>query len=114
KLTFCILPGRLLLLSVTTSAPLRLPAPAGVNVTLIVQVPPFAASMLPQVLADTAKSVGLAPEIPTLVMFKVAVPVLLNVTDRGALVVVSDWLPKVKLLVERPATGAGGPPPVPV
>jgi hypothetical protein len=46
KLTVCV---PLLLSSVTTSVPLRLPAPAGVNVTLIVQVP-FAASVLPQVL----------------------------------------------------------------
>ena len=49
KLTFCVLPATLLLSSVTTSVPLRLPAPAGVNVTLIMQLPP-AGTELAQVL----------------------------------------------------------------
>jgi hypothetical protein len=81
-------------------------------VTLIVQVP-FASSVLPQVFAETEKSAALAPAIPILEMFKVALPILVRVTDRGTLLVVTDWLPKVKPLVERFATAAV-PAPVPV
>ncbi len=44
----CVLPATLLLLSVTTSVPLRVPAAAGVNITAIVQVV-FAARVAPQV-----------------------------------------------------------------
>lgn len=40
-------------------------------------------------------------------------PVLLKVIGRGALVVLRDWLPKVRLAVERLATAAV-PTPVPV
>jgi hypothetical protein len=49
RLTLCVLPARLLLLSVMVTAAVRLPMAAGVNVTLIVQVP-FAATEVPQVL----------------------------------------------------------------
>ena len=90
----------------------RVPGPLGINVTLIVQEPP-AASVLPQVLADTEKSEALVPVITTLVMFKVALPVLLSMTLRGGLDVDMDWVPEVRLFVERLATGAL-PTPVPV
>jgi hypothetical protein len=43
-----VLPATLLLLSVTTNVPLRLPLAAGVNVTAIVQVV-LAARVVPQV-----------------------------------------------------------------
>src|ERR1019366_4203866 len=111
KLRFCVLPATLPVSSVTTSVPLRPPAPVGVNVTLIVQVP-FATSVLPQVFAETEKSVALAPDIPMLAMFNMALPILVRVTVR-VLLVVTDWLPKGKLLVERLATAAG-PTPAPV
>ena len=105
KLTFCMLPGTLPLSSVTTSVALRLPAAAGLKVTLIEQLA-LAASVLPQVLADSAKSEALAPVTPRLAMFKVAFPVLFKMTAKGALVVVTGWFPKAKLLGERPATAA--------
>ena len=41
-----------------------------------------------------------------------AFPVLLKVIARGELVEPTDWVPKLKLFVERPATAAV-PPPVP-
>ena len=78
KPTFCVLPATLPLLSVTTSVALRLPAAAGVKVTLIVHVP-LAATELPQVLV-WAKSPALVPVIATLVILKAALPVLLRVT----------------------------------
>jgi hypothetical protein len=48
KVADCVLPATLLLLSVTTNVPLRLPLAAGVNVTAIVQVV-LAARVVPQV-----------------------------------------------------------------
>ena len=105
KLTFCVLPATLPLSSVTTSVALRLPAAAGVKVTPIEQLAP-AASVLTQAVVDTAKSVALVPENPIPAMFKVAFPVLFKMTARGALVVVTGWLPKARLLGERPATAA--------
>ena len=56
----------------------RAPAATGLNVTLIVQFEP-AAILAPHVLA-CAKSPGLAPVSPILVMVNGAVPVLDNVT----------------------------------
>src|SRR5208282_6706676 len=82
KATSCVLPTTLPLSSVMTSVALWGPVAAGVNVTLIVQVA-FAASVLPQVLADTEKSGPLAPDIATLEMFKVVFPVLARATVRG-------------------------------
>jgi hypothetical protein len=78
KPTFCVLPATLPLLSVTTSVALRLPAAAGVKVTLIEQLPP-AATELPQVLV-WAKSLALVPAIARLVIFKAALPVFVRVT----------------------------------
>src|SRR5947199_319858 len=42
-----------------------------------------------------------------------ALPVLERVTERAALVVLICWFPKARLVVERPAIGAGGAVPVP-
>jgi hypothetical protein len=78
RLTLCVLPATLLLLSVMIKEAERLPSAAGVNVMLKVQFPP-AASELPQVLV-WPKSPGLAPVNPTLVMDRGAFPVLLRVT----------------------------------
>ncbi len=116
KLTLCVLPVMLLLLSVIVKEAVRLPAAVGVNVTLIVQLP-LAATELPQVLADWPKSPGLEPVNVTLPIVRAAFPVLLRVTDWAALVVPVAWLAKVKLGCETPAIGAGGgvvlPPPPP-
>jgi hypothetical protein len=108
RATVCGLP---LALSVMLTAAVRLPVAEGVKVTLIVQLAP-AATELPQVLV-WAKSLALAPVTARLVMFSVALPVLLTVTLRAVLVVGTGWLPKARLVAERPATGAALPP-VPV
>ena len=68
------------------TAAVRLPAEPGVNVTLIVQVPPTA-SVLPQVFAVTAKSVASVPVTPMLVTFSEALPSLVRVVDCTPLVV---------------------------
>lgn len=105
-LTAC---GLVVALSVIVREAVRVPQDVGANVTLIVQVPP-ATMLLLQVLVS-AKSPGLAPANVMLVMDRDAFPVLLRVTDWAALVVLTDWLAKVKLEGERPTTG---PLPVPL
>jgi len=105
RLTDWVLPATPPLSSVATSVALRLPVADGLKVTLIEQLA-FAASVLPQVVLDSAKSEALVPENPRVAMFKVAFPVSLKATVRGALVVVTGWLPKAKLLGERLATAA--------
>jgi hypothetical protein len=65
-------------LSVRATAPVNVPAAAGVKVRLIVQLAP-AATLVPQVLV-WAKSPGLAPERAMLEMVKAALPVLFRVT----------------------------------
>lgn len=62
----------------------RLPTAVGANVTLIVQLPP-AATEVPHVLV-CAKSPGLVPVNPILLMVKEAFPVLVTVTGCPALV----------------------------
>ena len=47
-------------------------------------------------------------------MLKAALPVLLRVTVWAALVVPTDWLPKARLVGERPSTGAAAAVSVPV
>jgi len=86
-------------------APVRLPAAVGANVTLMVQLAPTA-KLVPQV-SICAKS----PVATMLVIIKAAVPVSLNVTVCGALVVPKAWLGKVRLRVDKLATGAGRPSP---
>jgi hypothetical protein len=58
----------------------RLPEAEGVNVTVIVQVPPLAATELPQLLVSP-KSPALVPVTEMLVMVKLALPVFVRVTD---------------------------------
>lgn len=62
---------------------------------------------------ERAKSEAFDPVTARLAIFKVTLPVLLKVTETSELVVVRDWLPKVRLVLERLATGAV-PTPVPV
>ena len=109
KVADCELPATLLLLSVTTNVPLRLPLAAGVNVTAIVQVV-LAARVVLQVVF-WLKSAELVPVNPMLAMLRIALPVLLRVKLSGELAVASGWLEKLKLEGERPPSGA---PPVPV
>jgi hypothetical protein len=106
RVTVCGLPPAL---SVMLTEAVRAPVAAGVNVTLIVQLP-LAATELPQVLV-TAKSPGSVPVVPTLVIVKLAFPVLVRVTDCAALVVPRFWLVKVRVAGERLTAG---PLPVPV
>ena len=75
RVTVCGLP---LALSATLTAAVNEPLAAGVNVTLIVHLPP-AATLDPQLLV-CEKSLELVPVIPMLVMLKAALPVLLRVT----------------------------------
>ena len=77
--------GLVLALSVMATEAVRVPEEAGVNVTLIAQLPP-AATEEPQVLF-AVKSPGLAPVTTMLAMFNVALPVLFRVTDCAVLVV---------------------------
>ena len=84
RLTACGLP---LALSVMLTEALRVPEAEGVKVTLIVQLAPVV-SELPHVLV-CAKSPALVPVTAMVVMLKVALPVLLRVTVRAALVVLT-------------------------
>ena len=101
RLTVCGLP---LALSVMLTEAVRLPLAAGLNVTLIVQLLP-AATELPHVLV-WAKSLALLPVRARLVILKAALPVLLRVAICAVLVAPTDWLPKARLVGERPSTGA--------
>jgi hypothetical protein len=95
----------------------RLPLAAGVNVTLIVQLAP-AATELPQAFV-WAKSPALVPVTVMPAILNAALPVLVSVTVRAALVVLIVWFPKARLPGAMLATGAAagggsippGPPP---
>jgi hypothetical protein len=91
--------GLPLALSVKLTEADRLPVAAGSNVTLIVQLAP-AATELPQVFV-WAKSPGLAPVSAMLERLKAALPPLVRVAVRTPLVVLTDWLPNERLLVDR-------------
>lgn len=94
-----------LALSRMLTSALREPTAAGVNVTLIVQLAP-AATLLPQLFV-WAKSPGYVPVRLTLVMLKVAVPVLVSVTVCDALVVPKFCGLNVRLVDERLTAGVG-------
>jgi hypothetical protein len=64
-------------LSATMTAAVRVPAAAGLKVTLMVQLAP-AATLAPQLLV-WAKSLAFAPETATLVTFRSPLPVLVRV-----------------------------------
>ena len=100
RLTVCVLPATSLLLSVMVIEPERVPVAVGVNVTLIVQLPP-AATLDPQLLV-WAKS----PLAVMLVMLRPCVPRLFSVTPLGLEAVLKPWPENVRLVVERLAIGA--------
>ena len=104
RLTDCWLPATLLLLSVMFKEAVRLPVAAGVNVTLMVQLP-LAATEPPHVLVS-AKSPGSAPANAMLLMVRAAFPVLFSVKVWAVLVVPRFWLLKVRLVVVIPANAA--------
>lgn len=106
RFTVCGLP---LALSVMLTVAERLPMPAGVNVTLMVQLA-FTATEEAHVFV-TAKSPGSAPAVPMFVIVKAAFPVFVRITDCGALVVLRFWEAKVSAPVDRLMAG---PLPVPV
>jgi hypothetical protein len=95
-------------LSVIVIVPGWLPVAVGLNVTLIVQFPP-AATEAPQVLVCEYGALA-----AMLVMLNEAVPVLVRVTGCAALDVFTVWLPKLRVVGDRLATGAGAAVPVPV
>jgi hypothetical protein len=64
-------------LSVTETLPVLLPVASGLNVTVIVQLPP-AATLVPDVFV-WLKSRAFTPTMVIVVMLRVAVPVLLRV-----------------------------------
>jgi len=87
KVTVCVLG---LALSVSVRLAERVPVAVGVNVTLITQLPPLAATgvlVLQVVLPATAKSLGFVPPMATLEKVRLAVPLLVTVTVLAALVV---------------------------
>jgi hypothetical protein len=106
KLTVCGLPAAL---SKMLTVAVRVPAAVGVNVMLIVQLPP-AATELPQVVVS-GKSPGLSPVTIKLVMPKRVLPLFVKLTVCAGLLVPTSWLPKVRVEGERPIPGAV---PVPV
>jgi hypothetical protein len=83
---------------------------AGVNVTLIMHVPPLAATFAPLVQVvpvAIAKSAAPVPEIAGAgLSVNAAVPVFVTVTDWAALVVVTNCPVKVRVDAEIIATGA--------
>ena len=82
RITVCGLPGAL---SLIRSVAVRAPVADGVNVTEMLRVPPFAATVAGSVVV--AKSVEFAPTNVKLAMFKGAVPGFVTVTTMAALVV---------------------------
>src|SRR5436309_6922604 len=85
------------------SVPVRWPAAVGVNVTAIEQFAP-AATEPPQVLV-CAKS----PDAVMLVTVSAAVPLLVSVTDCGALCVCTVWLLNVRLAGDSEAVAPEDP-----
>ena len=84
------LSGLLEALLVTVTLPVRLPALAGVNVTLNVQLLPAPRLPAPNEHAElpvgeSAKSPALVPLTAMLLMLSVALPVLVRVMPRGLL-----------------------------
>ena len=90
-------------LLVTVRVVERAPVTVGVNVTLIVQLPP-AATLVPQPLA-CAKSPGVPPVSPMLTLSKGAVPVLESVTVCATLAVLNCWFPNTIVGGDTPAIG---------
>ena len=89
--------------SVIVTKAKRIPAAAGVNLTLIAQLLP-ARTNAPQLLL-CAKSAAFTPVTAMPAMFNVAVPVFDKTTVCGSLVVGTAWLAKVRLVGARLTTG---------
>src|SRR2546426_562456 len=101
--------------SVMFTAAARAPGPAGVKLTLIVQLAPGATEPAPvgQVLpAAKAKSAACAPVMVMLVRFSGAPPLLVSVTVCAALEVPTRCLPNALLVAESVAVGGVTPVPV--
>src|SRR5205823_4235683 len=94
-------------LSATDSVPVRAPEAVGVKVTLMEQLAPAAkvAGLVGQAFAPVLVAAK-SPEAAKELIVKAAVPVLVNVTVIGALVVASSWLPKSRLVGANPTAGA--------
>jgi hypothetical protein len=101
--TVCMPP---LELSETVSKALLAPAVEGLNVKLIVQLPPTArvAGDIGQLLV-WVKSLLFAPVTAMLLILSPAFPVFAIVRVWAALDVLTSWLPKVSVLADRLATG---------
>jgi len=90
---------------------LRLPTAEGAKVTMNEQLA-AAASEVPQVLLVREKSLLLVPvTLGALVIDRLALPVFVRVTVCPCAEVPTNWLPKVRVVEERPTAGAV---PVPV
>jgi len=87
-------------LSVIVTAPFRVPVVVGMKVTLIVQV--FETAKKARQLFVCAKS----PLDTILVMFSVAEPLLVRVTDCAGVVVPTTTLPNVRLEGDKITVGA--------
>jgi hypothetical protein len=87
RVTACVLPTTLLLLSVKVSVALRVPVAVGVMVTLTVQVPLGTTVAPVQVSAVLTKSLAFVPPSVTAVIVRLTVPVLVTVSVWAALVV---------------------------
>ena len=105
--------GEPVALSATESVAVKLAADAGVKVTEIVHVDD-AASVLPQLFAEIAKSVGLAPPMLTLLMVREALPVLERVMFCAVAVVPTGVFVKGTVDGLSPAMGADAGVPVPL
>jgi hypothetical protein len=103
SVTVCGLPPAL---SVIVTLPLRVPPTVGVKVTEIVHVP-AAAIEAPQVLLWLK-----SPLAAMLLIVSAADPVLVSVTVWAALLVFTNWLPKLRLVGEKDTAGAVVPVPL--
>jgi hypothetical protein len=101
-----------LLLSVTVSAPKRLPASVGVKLTATVQLPFTATGIAGEQLVPAA-AMPKGPEVAIALMVRLAVPLFVSVTVCDALVVPTTWeVAKVTLVGARVAMGAATPVPL--
>ncbi len=114
----CVAPGVPVAsaLSVSVIVAARLPVFVGVNVTLSVQVPPFAATGVPtaQVVAlllGSLKSPAFVPPTVMLVKLRAAPPLLVTVTLMAVLATPTRWLPNDRAFVESVAVGGVTPVP---
>lgn len=89
--------------SLTVTLELRVPEVVGENVTLMVQLPLFPASELPQLFVCVKLVEG---DIAMLLMDSALVPGLVIVMVWGELLVFTFWFPKVRVVGENPTEAA--------